>query len=478
MSFLQETSALSALFRKIPSVDLLLSRVEDDKNLAFMPRTMLRDLVNDYLNACREEIRAGTITREEELEVEALWPGLRDYLRDRVRPRFRRVINATGVVIHTNLGRSILAEEACRAAYSACAHYSNLEFDLDTGLRGSRYALVEELLCRISGAEAGLMVNNNAAAVLIVLNTLAKDREVVVSRGQLVEIGGSFRIPEVMAKSGACLKEVGATNRTHLKDYQEAINTATGVLLKVHTSNYRIIGFHKEVGLKELVRLGLEHDLPVFEDMGSGNFFDFQAHGFSFMPEPTVQQVIKDGVSVVSFSGDKLLGGPQAGIILGKKKFIDSIKKNPMNRAMRIDKMTLAALEATLRFYLDPQTARLKIPTLRMITMDRKELKKKADRLKNRLRRKLDNRVDITVFPGQSRVGGGAFPEQDLPTYLVGLGCRDMSCEEMRSLLLRTDPPLVGRVENDLFCLDPRTIDDSEYQMVIDSLWAVLKGTT
>ncbi len=465
---------MSILYRRLPSVDAVLARTAQDRELTGLPRNMLRDLVNDFLNLCREEIRSGVIAHESALETEALWPRIQAYLRAYSRPHFRRVINATGVVIHTNLGRSVLTHEAVASVSEACRHYSNLEFSLDTGQRGSRYSHVEDLLCRISGAEAGLVVNNNAAAVLLVLDTLAKGKEVVVSRSQLVEIGGSFRIPDVMAKSGAYLKEVGATNRTHLKDYRQAMGPDTGALMKVHTSNYRIIGFYKEVPLKELVQLGREHDLPVIEDMGSGNFFDFQAHGYNFMPEPTVQQVIRDGVSVVSFSGDKLLGGPQAGIILGEKKYIDPIKKNPMNRALRIDKMTLAALESTLRMYLDPELARSKIPTLRMITAGEKDLLQKARRLKNRIRRNIKADMKLTVFPAQSRVGGGAFPEQDLPTSLVGIQLAGMTCEDIRSRLLNTDPPLVGRVEEDFFCLDPRTIDDSEFGMVVSVLAEVV----
>ncbi len=465
---------MSTLYRRLPSVDVVLARAAQDRELTRLPRNMLRDLVNDFLNLCREEIRSGVIAHESDLETETLWQRIQAYLRAHSRPHFRRVINATGVVIHTNLGRSVLTHEAAASVSEACRHYSNLEFSLDTGQRGSRYSHVEDLLCRISGAEAGLVVNNNAAAVLLVLDTLAKDLEVVVSRSQLVEIGGSFRIPEVMAKSGAYLKEVGATNRTHLKDYRQAIGPDTGAIMKVHTSNYRIIGFYKEVPLKELVQLGLEHDLPVIEDMGSGNFFDFQAHGYNFMPEPTVQQVIRDGASVVSFSGDKLLGGPQAGIILGEKKYIDPIKKNPMNRALRIDKMTLAALESTLRIYLDPELARSRIPTLRMITAGEKDLLQKARRLKNRIRRNIKADMEVTVFPAQSRVGGGAFPEQDLPTSLVGIKLTGMTCEDIRSRLLNTDPPLVGRVEEDFFCLDSRTIDDSEFGMVVSVLAGVV----
>ena len=465
---------MSSLFRHIPSVDRFLQDLEQDQALASLPRPLLKDLVAEFLDLCREEIRAGVITDQNVLALSALIGRARAYVRFKSRPHFRRVINATGVVIHTNLGRSILADEAVAAVSQGCRHYSNLELALETGQRGSRYSHVEKLLCRLTGAEAGLVVNNNAAAVLLVLDTLARGREVVVSRGQLVEIGGSFRIPEVMKKSGAVLREVGATNRTHLRDYEEAIGDETAMLMKVHTSNYRIIGFHKEVELPELVALGRERGLPVFEDLGSGNLFDFSPYGF--MPEPTVQQVLKSGVDVVSFSGDKLLGGPQAGVIVGRKEFIDLIKKNQLNRALRIDKMTLAALEATLRLYLEPDTARRKVPTLAMITAGREELQARARRLRRKLSAVLGELAEVGVRPGYSRVGGGSFPEQDLPTTLVSVMPAGMDVDALRQGLLATDIPVIGRVEEGRFCLDPRTLLDEEFGLVAQAVLAVLSG--
>jgi L-seryl-tRNA(Ser) seleniumtransferase len=359
------------------------------------------------------------------------------------------------------------------AVSDACRYYSNLEFNLATGKRGIRYAHVEELLCRLTGAEAALVVNNNAAAVLLILDTWAKGREAIVSRGELVEIGGSFRIPEVMAKSGAILREVGATNRTHVRDYENAINENTAVLMRVHTSNYRIIGFHKAVSQEELVALGHKHDLPVIEDMGSGNLFDFSP--YNMMPEPTVQQTVAAGLDVISFSGDKLLGGPQAGIIIGRKKYIDPIKTNQLNRALRIDKMTLAALEATLRLYLDPELARTHVPTLSMITADASFLKAKAQRMKQRLKRHFNDRLELTLVPSVSRVGGGAFPEQDLATTLVGIKGSKWSADDLKNVLLATNPPLVGRIEDDWFCLDPRTLDARHMGLVLDSLQEALQ---
>jgi L-seryl-tRNA(Ser) seleniumtransferase len=464
---------MSELFRNLPSVDLVLQRVAHLPELAPFSRPLLRDLINLFLDQVRTDIRSGRISSSDQLLWSALEPALTDFIRRSGQPHFRRVLNATGVVVHTNLGRSLLAEQAVNAVAKACAHYSNLEFSLSTGQRGSRYSHVEEILCKLTGAEAGLVVNNNAAAVLLMLDTLAKRREVIVSRGQLVEIGGSFRIPDVMARSGAVLREVGATNRTHMQDYERAIGPDTAALLRVHASNFRIIGFHKEVDLQEMVALARRHDLPVLEDLGSGNLFDFTPFGLDH--EPTVQETVAAGADVITFSGDKVLGGPQAGIIVGRKKFIDPIKKNPMNRALRIDKMTLAALEATLRLYLDPAAARQHIPTLRMITASPEELRRMAAGLARKLRRELGRKAQISLLPGTSRVGGGAYPERDLPTTLVGVRPARTRVDQVRENLLRTDPPLIGRIEQDAFCLDPRTLDRSEYGLAATVLGQALE---
>lgn len=461
---------MSELFRLLPSMDLILQRVTEQGRFAHLPRPWLKDLVNLFLDQLRGEIRSGRIAGPEDLQWSALDPVLHAFLQRASRPHFRRVLNATGVVVHTNLGRSLLADQAVTAVQEACRHYSNLEFALDTGQRGSRYSHVEDLLCRLTGAEAALVVNNNAAAVLLMLDTLAKGKEVVVARGQLVEIGGSFRIPEVMAKSGAVLREVGATNRVHAYDYEQAIGPNTAALLKVHTSNFRIIGFYKEVSLAEMAAIAARHGLPVLEDLGSGNLFDFKPFGLDH--EPTVQETLAAGAAVVTFSGDKVLGGPQAGIIVGRKAFIEPIKKNPLNRALRIDKMTLAALEATLRLYLDPELARREIPTLRMITASAQELKQKAGRLARILRSRLGTALNVSLLPGASRVGGGAYPEQDLPTTLVGIHPlrENLTVDALKGRLLQTDPPLIGRVEQDRFCLDPRTLGDDEHRLVAQAL--------
>ncbi|QLA15322.1 L-seryl-tRNA(Sec) selenium transferase [Desulfolutivibrio sulfoxidireducens] len=461
---------MTNLFRSLPSMDAVLDRLTARTPYDALPRPLVRQAAERFLDLVREEIRSGVHTDETALALEALFPRLTAFVAVHTRPHFRRVINATGVVVHTNLGRSLLAEAAVAAVAEAAGRYSNLEFDLKTGERGSRYAHVEDILKTLTGAEAALVVNNNAAAVLLVLDTLARGREVIVSRGQLVEIGGSFRIPEVMAKSGAILKEVGATNRTHRRDYENAITDQTAALLKVHTSNFRIIGFTKEVPLKELKEIGTRYNLPVIEDLGSGNLFDFAGLGLG--QEPTVQRVVADGADVVSFSGDKVLGGPQAGIIVGKKAYIDRIKKNPLNRALRIDKMTLAALEATLRLYLDPAQAAVKVPTIALIAQAPETLRKKARRLAGVIARTGPGLLTATVRPGTSRVGGGAFPEQDLPTTLVAVtpANPDISAACLRERLLATDPPLVARIEDDTLCLDPRTLADDELTLAAKAL--------
>lgn len=448
---------------------------ERDSLFNDVPQALLRDLVASFWDQKRKDIRAGV--RIESLALEAQLEALAEHARKGLRPALRRVLNGTGVIIHTNLGRSILSKEAAQAVMIAAGSYTNLEMDLESGERGSRHAITEDLIKRISGAEAALVVNNNAAAVLLILDSLCNQGEAIVSRGELVEIGGSFRIPDIMSKSGAVLREVGATNRTHLRDYRAAINENTKAILSVHTSNFRIIGFHKSVELSELKKLAQEHDLPLIFDLGSGNILDFSADGLP--PEPTVAQIIADGADCVCFSGDKALGGPQAGIIAGKKKYIDLFKQNPLARALRCDKLCLAALEATLRAYLEPEKARQMVPTPHMISMTQAELARAArslgTRIKNRLRT-AGLACDITYCEDVSRVGGGAYPECNLPTTLVCLVPQAFSAQELRARTLQTDPPLIGRLENGAFCLDPRTLLKSDYEEVARVLVQALSG--
>lgn len=387
----------------------------------------------------------------------------------------RRVINGTGVVIHTNLGRSVLSAPIVDALQQAGAHYTNLEFDLSSGKRGSRYSLVEDIICDLTGAEAALVVNNNAAAVLLTLDTLANGREVIVSRGQLVEIGGSFRIPDVIAKSGAHLVEVGATNRTHLADYEKAITDETALLLKVHTSNFRIIGFTSEVSAEELVALGQVKGLPVMEDLGSGSLVDLSSFGLP--QEPTVQQIVKAGVDVITFSGDKLLGGPQAGLIVGKKEFIDRIKRNPLNRALRIDKFTLASLEAVLRYYYDLDQVLTRIPTLWMLTQPVDLIKRRARRLMRRVHQTTQAVCSIDLLPTMSRVGGGAMPEHGLSSWAVTFKPVHMPVSAMEKGLRKLPIPIIGRIEDDSLLLDMRTVNDNEIPELAASLITFLRGS-
>jgi L-seryl-tRNA(Ser) seleniumtransferase len=387
-------------------------------------------------------------------------------------PSLQPVINATGVVIHTNLGRSILSERALRRVVEVSRSYSNLEYDLAEGERGKRHVHVESTLKRLTGTEAATAVNNNAAAVLLCLNTIARGKEVIVSRGELVEIGGSFRVPEVMERSGAVLREVGATNKTHLKDYEKAINENTGLLLKVHTSNYKIVGFTKEVSPEELVGLGKKHNIPVMWDLGSGSFIDLRAYGAG--DEPTVQQAVDAGVDVLTFSGDKLLGGPQAGMILGRKKYLDPIRSNPLTRALRLDKMTLAALDATLGEYLDMDKAVREIPTLWMLTQPLSEIERKASILASGLGDSAFAGLTVVVQDDQSQSGGGALPTGNFPTKTVCIRHDQHSANQIESGLRLGKPHIISRIKEGMVVFDPRTLNDEEIEKIVEAVRRIL----
>ncbi|MDO9574226.1 MAG: L-seryl-tRNA(Sec) selenium transferase, partial [Candidatus Contubernalis sp.] len=409
-----------------------------------------------------------------EAQVEQLAQRALDKIKEALKPNLCSVINATGTVLHTNLGRSLLAKKAVEAVSEVSCHYSNLELDLSTGERGSRYTHVEDLLCRLTGAQGAVVVNNNAAAVMLVLNTLAQGREVIISRGQLVEIGGSFRIPDVMSQSGAHLVEVGTTNKTHLQDYERAVSDNTAMLLKVHTSNYHIVGFTSQVSGSELVELGRRHSLPVVEDLGSGVLIDLSKYGL--MGEPTVQECVREGLDVVTFSGDKLLGGPQAGIIVGNEKYIQQIKKNQLTRALRIDKMTCAALEATLQLYMDEDKAVKEIPTLTMLTLPITVLEDRASSLAAVLKEKLTGKVKINVIDGYSQVGGGSLPLEKLPTKLVSLQpYRMVTIEEAVERLREEVVPVIARIHKNQLLIDVRTVLQEEMPLLQDSLVRVFK---
>ncbi|OGQ88168.1 MAG: L-seryl-tRNA(Sec) selenium transferase [Deltaproteobacteria bacterium RIFOXYD12_FULL_56_24] len=464
-------AATQRLLRAIPKVDEFLGWLDPPPAA---PASLVKSTVRRLLESLRQEILAGGSVKSADLTPAALLPRFSVLLAARLRPNFRTVINGTGVVIHTNLGRSLLPDAAMASLLAVGSRYANLELDLATGKRGSRYSLVEEILCELTGAEAGLVVNNNAAAVMLVLDTLAKGREVIVSRGQLVEIGGSFRIPEVMSRTGAKLVEVGATNRTHLGDYEKAITEETALLLKVHTSNYRIIGFASEVPLVELVGLGTRHNLPVMEDLGSGCLIDLSRFGLA--REPTVGEVVRAGVDVVTFSGDKLLGGPQAGIIVGKKEIIAQIKANPMNRALRIDKFTLAGLEAVLRLYFDEGKAIAAIPTLAMLAMPLAAIDRRAKRLRRLIGKELGPVCRVEIKNIVSMVGGGSLPEQPLPSRGVALAPLDRSVNELEKGLRELPLPVLGRIEDDRLLLDLRTVADQEIPLLANCLKEVFEA--
>ncbi len=390
----------------------------------------------------------------------------------------RPVVNATGVVLHTNLGRALLAQQAVAAVTEAATNAVNLEFDLERGERGERDAHVAEDLCALTGAEAATVVNNNAAAVLLALNTLAEGREVIVSRGELIEIGGSFRIPDVLAKSGARLREVGTTNRTHLRDYAAAINEQTALLLKVHTSNYRIVGFTSVVSLAELVQLGRERGIAVIEDLGSGALVDLSAYGLP--KEPVVAERIRSGADVVSFSGDKLLGGPQAGILVGQRDLIERINRNPLKRALRCDKLTLAALGATLRLYRTAPDLAHALPTLHWLTRPLAEMDAVGQAAMPRLRAVLGDGFQIKLEDSESEIGSGALPIETLPTKVISITHQQHGAQDIARLFRHARPPIIGRIHSDRFLLDlrgifqpeaivPRLSVESEKELTADS---------
>jgi len=450
--------------RNLPAVETVLNAPDIQQALKETPRWLILDAIRSVLNRIREKILSGFPMSDEETGLMMIIPLVMESMKTLGRCRLRPVINATGVVIHTNLGRSVLSQETMDHVAEVSSRYSNLEYDLETGRRGSRESHVEEILCRLSGSESALVVNNNAGAVLLALNTLAEDKEVIVSRGQLVEIGGSFRIPDVIRKSGCTLIEVGTTNKTHPRDYRNAVSPKTACLLRVHLSNFEMKGFVLEVSRKEIKEIALEFDLQLVEDLGSGSLIDLSEYGLK--KEPTVQESIDEGVDLVTFSGDKLLGGPQAGILAGKKAILDKIKKNPLTRALRVDKMTLAALESTLREWMDPGQALKRIPALRMMTLPAGELKFRAEKLSAMIRSRIGDALVIEVEQDVSEVGGGASPEAAIPTWVVSLYSSKVSVNEIEESFRFADPPVIGRIRKNRFILDVRTVQDHDLEEI------------
>ena len=420
-------------------------------------RAYILDEVRKCLAAYRQSIEQDTAAAAP--SVEAVAERVAERVERWLEPKLKAVINLTGTLLHTNLGRAPLSDAAIDAMRDAC-NSVNLEFDLADGKRGDRDDLVEELLCRLTGAEAATVVNNNAAAVYLVLNTLANRRRVAVSRGELVEIGDGFRMPDIVRKSGCRLMEVGTTNRTHLKDFQQALDDGVGVLLKVHTSNYRIEGFVHEVPLKDLVRVGREKGVPVIADLGSGALVDLARWGLS--GEPTVQDAIGAGVDLVTFSGDKLLGGPQAGLVVGRREWVRRIKRNPIKRALRCDKLRLAALEATLRAFLSPQTVDKTLPAYRLIARPLEEIETLATRVRDVCETWAAGRAQVEVILGRSQVGSGSLPGDTLPTCFVGLIPRRGSPETLARELRALSPPVIGRIHGGRVLLDMRCLLDIE----------------
>lgn len=455
------------LLRKLPKIDELLKLQSVNKLIEENSRTIVLESLREAIEFYRNGILKGNV---DSLNTEQVLDFAVHTLESKNKMHLERVINATGTVIHTNLGRSLLGKKAIENVITVAGSYNNLEYDIESGKRGSRYSHIEEIIKKVTGAEAAMVVNNNAAAIMLVLDTLAKEKEVIVSRGELVEIGGSFRIPEVMKFSGAKLVEIGTTNRTHLYDYENNIRENTGVLLKVHTSNFKVLGFTEGVSLEQLVELGEKHEIPVVEDIGSGVLIDFGKYGFTY--EPTVQDSIKKGIDVVTFSGDKMLGGPQAGIIVGKKKYIDRMKKNQLTRALRVDKMTLAALEGTLKYYIDEKEAIDNIPSLNMILMPKEEVKKKCILLKRKLQSKT-NDFKFYIDKGESMVGGGSMPTEKIETYVVKVTSEKFSPEDMERKLRLGETPLIARVYNDELVLDGRTLFKEDFDEIVQCFKAI-----
>ena len=432
--------------RLLPGVDALLRTT----SIQALIEAHGHDLVVEAVRATLDQVRAAILSGAPCPGESEIVDQSAQLLTNLTQPSLHPVINATGVIIHTNLGRAPLCDAALEAMVAVGRGYSNLEYDLDAGRRGSRYTHANALLCRLTGAEAALVVNNNAGAVLLALTALAQDREVVISRGQLVEIGGGFRIPDVMRQSGARLVEVGATNRTHLRDYEQAIGPDTRMLMVAHQSNFRMTGFATQVPARDLVTLGHARGLLVYEDLGSGTLLDTQPYGFS--PEPTVQSAIAAGIDLVSFSGDKLLGAPQAGILIGREDLIAQLRRHPLTRALRVDKTTLAGLQATLLHYVRGDAEQM-VPVWRMISMPTASIRRRALRWAGKMRQA---GLKVEVIEGRSAAGGGSLPGETVPSQVLSLATD--APDRVAAALRAHDPPVIVRIENDLICLDPRTV--------------------
>ena len=446
--------------RELPSIDRVLNHARSELLLARFSREYVTRQCREVLDEIRTSIRQGSAIDEGDLEEGAILDRLERRVQSEQASRLRRVVNATGTVLHTNLGRAPLPRAAIEALQQVAGSSVNLEYDLARGTRGRREEIVEKLLTDLTGAEGATVVNNNAAAVLLSLNTLASGKDVIVSRGELIEIGGAFRIPEIMAKSGAVLKEVGTTNRTHPDDYEKAIGANTGLLLKVHTSNYRIVGFSSEVELSTLVDIGKRHRIPVMEDLGSGALVDLSQYGLP--KEPLVSERVAIGADVVTFSGDKVLGGPQAGLLVGGEAWIREIARNPLHRALRCGKLTIAALEATLRLYRESPNIAEEIPALKAFTRPLDEIEEMGRRLLPALRQALGSQFLISLENSTSQIGSGALPTEEIPTKVVAIRHESAGADWIAERFRGARTPIIGRIKDGLFLLDLRTIFDPD----------------
>lgn len=460
------------LYRSIPKVDVLLENQDIVTLIENHHRDVVVDVIREEIDKLRNFIKENDDVNLIETKINNLIENIKISTEKVYSYNIKKVINGTGTILHTNLGRAIISKKHADYLSEVVTSYSNLEYDLEEGKRGERYSHFEKLICKITGAEAAMAVNNNAAAVMLVLSSMAAEKEVIVSRGELVEVGGKFRIPDVMKSSNAHLVEIGTTNKTHLEDYEDAISENTGAFLKVHTSNFKILGFTESVSIEELCKLGREKDIPVIEDIGSGVLIDLSEYGLEY--EPTVQDSIKAGVDVVSFSGDKLLGGPQAGIIVGKKKYIDKMKKNPLTRAFRIDKFTATILEMIFHEYLNEEDAIKNIPVLSLITKDLKEIEKNANDLFNKIEN-LENVADINVEDTFSQIGGGSLPAERIKSKSVTIMPKNISTQSLEAKLRAGKNPVVGRISEEKLILDMRTVLENEIDILAQKLIDILK---
>jgi L-seryl-tRNA(Ser) seleniumtransferase len=458
------------LMRRVPSVDSVLREPELETLAVEHGRKLVADTVRDAIDEVRQQLAAQAMPEADEAAVRArVVAAAKHRIAAVARPHYRRAVNATGIILHTGLGRAVLAAKAIEQVQATLQSYSLLQVDRATGKRSRRDEQIEWLLQRLTGAEAATVVNNNAAATAIVLNTVAKGREVIVSRGQLVEIGGSFRLPEVMAFSGAKLVAVGTTNKTHPRDYENAITENTAAILRVHPSNYKIEGFSSEVPLNTLVEIAHRHNLVMIDDVGAGALVDFSQFGFE--PEPTLPDSVREGADIITCSADKLIGASQGGIILGKKALIEKVRKNQFARIVRVGKLTMAALEATLKLFLDETVALREVPTLQMLQRSAEQIREHAEHLAAALREK---NVDVATTSGFSQMGSGSLPAQNLATTLVAITPQGIGADALARRLRLHEPPVFARIQNDQVLIDPRTLRDGDDAILVEAVAAGL----